>query len=172
MWMTKEEEQFLRDNIKSTYSVLEWGAGESTIQLAEIADHIVSIEHNPSWVTKVSGDISPKIDLICCPSSTLYDSDRDGDGNISQFLEYVIAPLRLRRAFDVILIDGRARASCALVSPLVSNAGTKVFIHDYDLTVPCRQNYAQASYALDFVQSVGSLAMFTPKRNLICAFKI
>jgi len=172
MWMTKEEEQFLRDHIKPTYSVLEWGSGESTIQLAEIADHVVSIEHNPSWVRKISVDISPKIDLICCPSSTPYDKDRDGDGNISQFLEYVIAPLRLKRAFDIILIDGRARASCALVCPLISHECTRVFIHDYDLSIPCRQSYAQASYALDFVQSVGSLAMFTPKRNLICAFKI
>ena len=40
MWMTENEQNFLRKNLNSAQRVLEWGCGSSTIDLSNIVNEV------------------------------------------------------------------------------------------------------------------------------------
>lgn len=169
MWMTEKETALIKSHVRPSFSVLEWGSGESTIELAKIAFHVTSIEHDEEWASK---PVPANVVMLYKPPFSKHDPEKDGDGNLSKFLSYVVNPVKIGLKYDIILIDGRCRVACAAMCPFISFESTKVFIHDYDFSSPCRQEYIGALRYLDFIQREDSLAMFKPKKELLCDFRI
>ena len=99
--------------------VFEYGSGASTIWLARRAGAITSVEHDPSWYDLVRGKTAAydNVRLLHVPA----DSDAHTDTScVSEkagwkgrsFKAYVDAINREAGKFDLIVIDGRARAAC------------------------------------------------------------
>lgn len=130
-WVTFDAQRFLISELTTEMDVFEWGSGGSTLFFSRAARHIVSIEHDPQWARKVAELLArygwantehllvePELDetaatpvpsdpALCHSSLDTYRS--------KSFHKYAAQIDRFRDAhFDVVLVDGRARPSCAL----------------------------------------------------------
>lgn len=105
--------------------VFEWGSGESTLFFVGLGAQVVSIEHDPDWHYKVSaamierrsGDLIYR--LIRYEQGEIGPDKSNPDHYKSGSTE--LGPVNFKRyastideygVFDLILIDGMARASC------------------------------------------------------------
>ena len=178
MWMTEAESNFLLSHINPQTTMLEWGSGASTVELQHKVKKLVSIEHNLAWYNEIKPQLSNAVHYKYIPPDnpdweaqlTLQGSKTAAadDGDLMDFSAYVTYPLRLIGKFDLILIDGRARAACALVSPSLLASGGKILIHDFgpDSKHPrlgFRRYYQGVLNYLDIVDYRDTLYAFRPK---------
>lgn len=111
----KETDEFLKRN--GSARVFEYGSGASTIWLARRAESVISIEHDLPWHEVVSAHLVPfssaKLRLIGADAEPVagYVSEKRGWEGRS-FQRYVSAIEEETGQFDLIVIDGRARAAC------------------------------------------------------------
>jgi hypothetical protein len=98
--------------------IFEWGSGASTIWLARRAASVHSVEHDVAWAQSMARDLPPNATVTPVPASH---PQTDGAVRVAShkagfagldFTEYVEAIDRVDGAFDLIVIDGRARESC------------------------------------------------------------
>ena len=99
--------------------VFEWGSGASTVWLAKRAGSVVSIDHDAPWVEfsapRLAEQGNAQVELV--PADARPDPDPQflsgKPGYAGQtFRAYVDAIERHEGLFDLIVIDGRARATC------------------------------------------------------------
>lgn len=108
-WLTREANRFLARWLRPEHVGLEWGAGRSTIWLAQRVNRLVSIEHDPTWHARVvallqSRDIR-NVDLHLVPLEQL---------SSDQSPRYVqLDDAHRFQTFDFILVDGMHRDLCA-----------------------------------------------------------
>ncbi|QQA42038.1 class I SAM-dependent methyltransferase [Pelagovum pacificum] len=102
--------------------VFEYGSGASTVWLARRAGSVTSVEHHAGWHGLVSGRLSgvdglapvelrlvePDAEASVDP---IYISEKSGEAGTS-FEAYASAIGADGQTYDVIVIDGRARAAC------------------------------------------------------------
>jgi hypothetical protein len=111
----READAFLRS--RPTARVLEYGSGASTIWLARRAMSVVSVEHDPSWypvvLERLAGYPNARLKLIGPDPHPVegYLSEKKGWRGRS-FHDYASAIEQEEGLFDLIVIDGRARAAC------------------------------------------------------------
>ena len=111
----KETDEFLKRN--GSARVFEYGSGASTIWLARRAKSVISIEHDLPWYEVVSDRLVPfsnaKLRLIEADAEPVagYVSEKSGWAGRS-FQRYASAIDEESGQFDLIIIDGRARAVC------------------------------------------------------------
>ena len=111
----RETDEFLKS--RSAAKVFEYGSGASTIWLARRAASVVSIEHDPVWHEVVSDRLeahpNAKLKLIEADPEPVagYLSEKRGWQGRS-FHRYACAIDEEAGEFDLIVIDGRARAAC------------------------------------------------------------
>jgi SAM-dependent methyltransferase len=111
----KETDEFLKRN--GSARVFEYGSGASTIWLARRAESVISIEHELPWHEVVSARLVPfssaEVRLIEADAEpvTGYVSEKSGWEGRS-FQRYASAIDEETGEFDLIVIDGRARAAC------------------------------------------------------------
>lgn len=74
---------------------------------------------------------------------------------LSHWRDYALAPWQLSQVPDLVLIDGRFRLACALVTAAHARPGTVVFFDDY----ATRPWYWKASRYLDLVEKAGRAAV-------------
>ncbi len=150
MFMTKEESNFFMGFIDKTKRVLEYGSGQSTIEIANKCLSIVSIEHQLKWFDDISIKAPDNCTVVYRPPDVQYKEGGD-DGSADQFKSYIAAPLEFG-PFDVILIDGRARYDCSLIC---ENLGEdpEIFVHDFH-----REECKPILNHLKLVEMVGTLA--------------
>jgi len=112
--------------------VLEWGAGASTLFFSQFVRRWDAVEHDAAWLAQVQRHAAgmPHVHVHRAAHSW----DKRGDGTYEQFREYVDLPGRLGLQYDVILVDGRARAACVLATARhnLSAPGGLVVVHDWD----------------------------------------
>jgi precorrin-6B methylase 2 len=110
-------EAFLED--RPGARVFEWGSGASTVWLAKRAGSVVSIDHDAPWVEfsapRLAEQGNARVELV--PADAQPDPDprflSGKAGYAGQtFRAYVEAIDRHEGRFDLIVIDGRARAAC------------------------------------------------------------
>ena len=53
MFTNKREEEFFMNHLNNDQKVLEWGSGESTIQISNRVKEIISIEHQSQWFDSI-----------------------------------------------------------------------------------------------------------------------
>ncbi len=96
-WYTYPAIEFLRQLDLGSFDVLEFGAGNSTAFWAERARRVVSVESDPAWYRRLAADVRD--------NQTLWLHENCAS--------YVAAPAALEMRFDIVVIDGRWRKSCA-----------------------------------------------------------
>lgn len=97
--------------------VFEYGSGASTIWLARRADEVHSVEHHRGFGEMMAAELVgyPGVSLrIIDPvesTSPVVGSQKEGHGGLD-FAEYVNAIDAIEGAFDLVVVDGRAREAC------------------------------------------------------------
>lgn len=129
--------------------VLEWGAGGSTRVLLEegaTVERHVSIEHDRDWYEKVHALVSdPRLLLKHVPPdrpmSEGSHAQRDieawaalAEDDASVLAAYVGFPRTLGIAFDLVLVDGRARCFCLREGFELLRPGGVIILHDAQRT--------------------------------------
>ncbi len=99
-WFTYSSIYFLKDRIQPSFSVFEYGSGNSTLWFRERVERIVSVEHDASWYEYI------KSELQKYPNIEYLKRDLESGAYEKEVLAY-------EDAFDVIVIDGRNRVACA-----------------------------------------------------------
>jgi hypothetical protein len=95
--------------------VFEWGSGASTLWLAARAGSVHSVEHHAGWAAQLSPRLPDNVTLrVVEPeesASPRIRSAKPGHAGLD-FADYVAAIDDVDGAFDVVVIDGRAREAC------------------------------------------------------------
>jgi predicted O-methyltransferase YrrM len=146
---------------------LEWGTGSSTFYFSKHKDEdgapvkYTSVEHHPGWCGEMKKQLWQRgvtnVDYVCEPVVQGFRGWAGGwsEGSFAQFEEYIqqsdhaVNKYRAEHecsapcgAFDMVLVDGRARIACALYVLRHLRAGSILFIHDFDRT-PYRAHLKQ-----------------------------
>lgn len=157
MFVNENEEKFFFMSIDKAHKVLEYGSGQSTIEIAEKCNSVVSIEHQEDWYNKNIGSIPTNCELIL-KKPTLPYIEGGHCGTYEEFKDYIEAPID-KGPFDIIFIDGRARVSCGSVCHKMAHENTIIFIHDFH-----RPEYNEVLNYLDLIDTVDTMAKFKVKR--------
>jgi hypothetical protein len=152
-WTTFSATRWLDRALRQDMRVFEWGSGGSTLFFARRVRSVVTVEHDPDWHRQVADRVDHKgvknVDLrLVLPnparrraeSSTLphYRSSVPQFSSVN-FVSYVESiASEPDGSLDLVMIDGRARASCAAVAlKKIRRTGALVIDDsDRDDTVP------------------------------------
>ena len=163
-WMTQPEIDAVIRNIMITDTMLEWGSGGSTLLFPKYVKEYYSIEHDTKWWADLYNKVDKNVFLYLAPPEYPY------EGNCKpampgQFSRYVTRPATWNgpTKFDVVLIDGRDRAACAMFA--YYNLLTKdsvVFFHDF--TPERMYRYGSVLTHFEIIEQVEKLAIMKPRR--------
>ncbi|TWI90038.1 methyltransferase family protein [Roseibium hamelinense] len=111
-------------DLRPKAQVFEYGSGASTIWLAHRCEHVWSVEHDPDWARQMTAEIA-RLELtnriaieICSPDkktgcADVFRSQKAGYSGLC-FESYAKAIQQHQTKFDLVVVDGRARAGCLL----------------------------------------------------------
>lgn len=148
----KAVRKFLFPFLTKDKTVLEYGSGQSSIEIAKMVKSLVTLEHTQYWSEKIFPQLPLNASMIYCPHVNLV---KGTDGTYEGFKNYIEAP---KGKFDVIMIDGRARVGCAKYAKNLADENTDIFIDDYD-----RKEYHEAEKYLTLIDRVDNMAHFKLK---------
>ena len=128
-WMGRAELAVLERLLARGDAVLEFGAGGSTLWLAERVREVHSVEHDPAWAEKIRAAAPPNVTLhLRLPA---FPSPAGTPAAPGQYADYTRAPEVLGRVFDACLVDGRARIECAVAAARWLKPDGWLFFHDW-----------------------------------------
>lgn len=130
-WMCFPAVERLDQFLTSESRVFEYGSGGSTIYFAQRVREVVSIEHEPSWYSRVRAELAhrqlanvrydllePELDAgfkrdgIADPSAYVSDDEQYAGKTFKSYAQAIRSfP---DNYFDLVVVDGRARPSCIL----------------------------------------------------------
>ena len=156
---SKEEEIFLFSHFDKTKKVLEYGSGNSSIEIAKEVKHLVTIEHMPNWYEHLKDKLPENSDIfhILKDDGSYVSLIKPEHGLYKEWQNYIEYPLN-HKPFDIIFIDGSARVGCASVCKKLGHENTLVFIHDWQ-----GQRYSGALQYLEHIETVFTMAKFKIK---------
>ncbi len=121
---------------KNSVKVLEWGSGDSTVYFPSkllSASTWDSVEHNPEWAARtralIEGYDNPNIRVHFVGCNKGYQEGID-DGDFDTFRDYILFPTELGKRFQIILVDGRARAECMQIGWMLLEDKGVMVLHD------------------------------------------
>eukprot|EP00002_Diphylleia_rotans_P032419 TRINITY_DN6803_c0_g1_i6.p1 TRINITY_DN6803_c0_g1~~TRINITY_DN6803_c0_g1_i6.p1 ORF type:complete len:252 (+),score=47.82 TRINITY_DN6803_c0_g1_i6:49-804(+) len=136
-WMDLPEIDVIEEYLRPDKTMLEWGSGRSTFYFSRFVHKYYSIESDAGWCSTVqqqiqSLNLTDKIKIICI-ARTFTDQKQIGiPSSFAEYEKYIHAvDLWNVKAFDLVLIDGRARPQCALKVVPYLHKDSVVFIHDW-----------------------------------------
>lgn len=133
--MQQPEIALIQSYLKPTQTVLEYGAGGSTLHFSRSVRNYHSVEHDQHWYCRVRDELIDKkvynVRLSHIPTTT-------APTRLEMFDNYINHPRHLGQKFDVILIDGRERVACARVAEDLLAPGGVLLVHDF----PARPQYS------------------------------
>jgi hypothetical protein len=153
MFTDKLEEDFFLSHLKNHHKVLEYGSGESTLEISKIVKSLVSIEHQQVWFDKISPSIPTNCKLILSLPDKKY-IEGGHCGTYEQFETYINSPIQYG-PYDIILIDGRARIECSKICNKLSHEDTIIFVHDWH-----REEYHEICKYLHLIEVKNTMAAF------------
>lgn len=136
-WLTPQAIEFLDNWLSSNDKGFEWGSGRSTLWLGKRVKELVSIEHNREWYEKIKGEINQvkiNVDYNYCP----VDNDSGAFLYVSSIKKYEDG------YFDFILIDGKHRDRCAMLSLDKIKKGGIIIIDNAERYIPNSFNIPQS----------------------------
>jgi hypothetical protein len=160
-------------SLKSCRRYLEFGAGGSTVMAARMGKAGVSIEGDPHYARdvrrKLKG-IPNQIELIQVDIGRTeqwgFPQDRrPTEQNVAKWAQYVSTPFEkpADAFFDLVLIDGRFRAACALrviSEARQHNASVRILVDDYHNPEDPRQYYQVIEQYALLARFAGRMAVF------------
>jgi hypothetical protein len=118
-WICFGAIDWLQDNLRPGWRVLELGSGGSTCFLSDRGAQLTSLEHDPEWFDRVAQALAPGTVV----DQRLVDEDRFVD-------EMTALP---SNAFDLVLVDGGAdRAAAVLAAQAVVKPGGFIMLDNCD----------------------------------------
>ena len=126
-WLPYRAIDWLEENLDSSKSVFEYGSGGGTLFLAQRVGELHSVEHDPEWYEATRDALAAagvEVDYILAEASPIdgpevpygvesFTSTQPESRGFG-FESYVRAVDRLPDAsLDLVIVDGRARPSCA-----------------------------------------------------------
>ena len=148
---SENESDLIMPYLTKGAKVLEYGSGNSSLEIANIVKSLLTIEHEATWYNIVKRALPSNANIIFKPPTCL---TWGTDGTYEQFKEYIESPYQYKY-FDVIIIDGRARVGCAKYCKNVANKNTVIFVHDYQ-----RPEYKEIEKHLQLIEVVETMAKF------------
>jgi hypothetical protein len=134
--------------LPSNAHAFEYGSGGSTLWLAKRVARLTSVEHHAGWHARVEDELKQarlgncKVEL--CEPSPLSTDSTDGpyrspvvEGNFERYVRAITACSD--ESLDLVLIDGRCRAECAVGAMTKVRPGGLLILDDSD-----RDRYAPA----------------------------
>lgn len=118
--------------IRDSWGVLEFGSGASTPWLARRARHVVSLESNPDWYSRVQS----RLRAVGCSNVDL--RLREGQA------DYVTADMHSRSAFDLVIVDGAWRNLCAQTAVHLVRRGGYIYFDNSDVPDPDHRSAVKA----------------------------
>lgn len=88
----------LEERLSADFSVLEFGAGYSTLFLMKRVRQVTALEHHADWVATLRSRITDNVELIAVPADPAE--------------AYCAAALAATQPYDLIVVDGRHRVVC------------------------------------------------------------
>lgn len=120
-WWTYDSIDLVEDFLKGRTAprMFEYGSGASTVWLAKRAHEVISVDHDAGWIEfsrpRLAELGNARVELVPADpqpvSDPLYHSGKSGYRGQS-FKAYADAIDRWPGRFDLIVVDGRARAAC------------------------------------------------------------
>lgn len=115
--------------------VLEWGSGNSTLFFSAFlkdGSTWLALEHNEQWYkeieTKIKAFSSSIAAIKYIPADRPFEELTDGD--YATFRSYILFPIKLKKTYDVIIVDGRARVECLAVGWELLKENGVMILHD------------------------------------------
>jgi hypothetical protein len=155
-WMTYKATGWLDGYLRKDMAVFEYGSGGSTVFFANRAHKLVSVEHDAVWHRQVSEALERRRLTNCeyllrepqraprdRPAEYRWDLYTSTDGDFAGFVfdEYVkTVDAFPEGSFDLVVVDGRARASCVHHGLARVRPGGVLLLDDSD-----RPEYADAA---------------------------
>jgi hypothetical protein len=133
-WLNFKSIYFLEKYLKKDMKVFEFGSGGSTIYFSRLVEKVISVEHSNDWYSQTNDAILAlklcNIEYLFCEPSFINTTSTHIDckdpknyksclGQYTQydFQNYATSIDRYSdEYFDLVVVDGRARASCILHS--------------------------------------------------------
>lgn len=148
-WMHQSEIELIEKYLSPKSTMLEWGSGGSTLHFPQFVKQYYSIEHDNNWYFKICDlkpdnvvyYFQPPNELVSPPKSTH-----------AAYKDYIERAGKLKKKFDVVLIDGRSRLACAIYIKQFIHKYSIVFIHDFYLKD--RQRYMPVLNHYNIVESI------------------
>ena len=106
-WINHLARPFLEAILGPNAVVFEWGSGASTLYLARRVRRIVTVEHDPDWISRVRSEVAAqqldqRVVLHAVPMASRHD-----------WRPYIGAIKGNPERFDLVVVDGRRRLACA-----------------------------------------------------------
>jgi predicted O-methyltransferase YrrM len=127
-WITIGAANYLTNYINNKMKVFEYGCGGSTLFFAKHASHVISVDHDPFWAGIVRAkliekNLDTRVDLriaeIGNPGSApkgdpadpdVYTSSDFPERSLANYVKTIDS--LMDDAFDIVMVDGRARPAC------------------------------------------------------------
>ena len=160
-WMKDWEIAALEDYLQPHWSMVEYGAGGSTVWLAKRVAHVYSIEHSSSWATLVSSEVAHhgihnvSLSLIPVERKPVFRGSYPKD-YLGAYRAYAEAIMTFPRP-DAVLVDGRARLACMRAALQCLGSEGVLFLHDFG--VCGRERYDAILDEIEVIEIAGTLAM-------------
>lgn len=147
IWMAPVEVSQLRAilEVLTPHFCLEWGSGGSTLTLLEncpFIEEYVSVEHDRAWHDHVRSLVTdPRLKLFLMPPDEPLRTanptrkqieawDQRAEVDPALMASYVALPRTVRRTYDFVLVDGRARNFCVREGYALLRPGGVLVVHD------------------------------------------
>lgn len=147
--MHKHEYEFIEKDLTNQDTLLEWGAGSSSLYFSGIVKKVISIEHDIDWTNTIKNLIEAysikNIEIYHVPAH----SPEPKPCRYEQFKEYIHYPKTKQLSFSKVLIDGRARKYCAKYLYDIIDENVDIFIHDFN-----RPDYQKTLKYFDLVDKL------------------
>ena len=149
-WITFAAIEFLENTLTKEMKVFEYGVGGSTAFFLKRVNEVISVEHDPEWLEKVSEKIlengykhwkfylePPTKDELAMqkspsdPYSYVSDDENFRDKSFKNYVRTI--DQYPDEYFDIILIDGRARPSCFQYSFQKLKIGGLIILDNADI---------------------------------------
>jgi hypothetical protein len=160
-------------SLKAANLYLEFGAGGSTVMAARMGKPGISIEGDPHYARDVRRklrSIPNSIQLVHVDIGRTeqwgFPQDRRAtEANLSMWAEYMALPFRMLETgfFDLVLIDGRFRAACALRTISEARkrkAAVRILVDDYHDPEDPRPYYQVIEQYAPLTRLSGRMAVF------------
>jgi len=166
--MTPDETKILATHLKSAKFLLEFGSGGSTVLAAAMGvSRIHSIDSSSEWLADVGA--APEMNGVEFTAHYIdigplakWGNPADKSSAIKWPIYYTQIWQNLDGRPDLVIVDGRFRVACTLMTLLKCSENTRIILHDFW----SRPHYHIVLDFLELIERVDDIGVFYPAKHL------